>query len=456
MLNRIYSLLSLANLHNLFLIIALPVAFSYIFVIFPLQSNDEWGHFLRSMDVSYGNMTDFESINAKTGVPHVEGPDSVIPFVTSRAFSVDAIGTGDVPANISHLKDLRWSSTTARLTDPFAVYPPVSYIFSSIGTVIGKITNSTYSSTLYFGRLTNFFFSFLAFYFAIAIASRGKVLLFLLLALPSCLSLIASYSQDAFLLGVTALTVAFITRVESAESKRYILAASLGLMIMILIRPHYCPLLAFFLLYLYKKKVSFKKLLFIFALAIVPSVSWYLYVSPIITKKMFPGVDEIAQLNYVLHNPLDFCNIAARSFVENWRRIFIPYIGPFTILYTWAQSALGVATILLVIHNLMGLKKSDHIFMIAFLMLMSFMTVFLITLSAYISWTPVKAQLVEGLQGRYLLPALLFLSLIAINLKNDFTIKPMYTSIIIGGVTLVSVITNLSSLIAVTKYFVYR
>lgn len=456
MLNRIYSLFSLANLHNIFLIIALPVAFSYVFVTFPLQSNDEWGHFLRSMDVSYGNLTDFESINAKTGVGHVEGPDSVIPFVTSSAFSVDNIGTGNVPKNISNLKDLRWSSTTARLTDPFAVYPPVSYIFSSIGTIIGKVSNSTYSSTLYFGRLTNFFFSFLAFYFAIFIVSRGKILLFLLLTLPSCLSLIASYSQDAFLLSVTALTVALITRIESPDSKKYILMASLGLMIMILIRPHYCPLLAFFLLYLYKKGVSFKKLIAIFALAIMPSVSWYLYVSPIITKKMFPGVDEIAQLDYVLHNPLAFFDIAFRSFVENWRRIFVPYIGPFTILYTWAQSTLGVATILLVFHSLIGLKKTNDVFMVSSLIFMSFVTVCLITLSAYVSWTPVKAPLVEGLQGRYLLPPLLFLTLIAINIKNDFTLKPLYTSIIIGGVSLVSVITNLSSLIAVTKYFIYR
>lgn len=456
MLNRIYSLLSLANLHNLFLIIALPVAFSYIFVIYPLQSNDEWGHFLRSMDVSYGNMTDFESINAKAAVPHVEGPDSVIPFVTSRAFSVDAIGTGDVPANISHLKDLRWSSTTARLTDPFAVYPPISYIFSSIGTVIGKITNSTYSSTLYFGRLANFFFSFLAFYFAIAIASRGKVLLFLLLALPSCLSLIASYSQDAFLLGVTALTVAFITRIESADSRKYILLASLGLMVMILIRPHYCPLLAFYLLYLYRKGVQIKKLLAIFGLAIIPSVAWYLYVSPIMIKKMFPGVDEIAQMQYVLHNPLMFMTVAIKSYIELWRGMFIPYIGVNRILYTWAQPALGVATLFLVGCYFIQIKKVSDFLMIFFLVLMSLVTVALITLTAYISWTPVKESLVAGLQGRYVLPSLIFLVLTAVDIKRNLPLQDKYISLIIGAIAFISVVTNISSLIAVTKYFVYR
>jgi len=456
MLGKIKNLFCVDNIHHFFLVIALPVAFVYVFTVFPLQSNDEWGHFLRSVDVSYGNITDFESINAGLTVPKIEAPESIIPFITNKSLSVDAFENPEAFNSIQDLKNIKWSDNVVRLTDPFAVYPPVSYSFSVVGTLIGKLSGATYAKTLYFGRLTNCIFSILSFYLAIMIASRGKLYLFLILAFPSTLSLISSYSQDAFLVSVTALTIAMITRINTEKDKVYINLASLGLMLIILIRPHYFPLLIFYASFLLIRKVSLKQIVLISFFVLTPSIAWYLYVSPIMIKKMFPGVDEALQLTYVLHNPSHFISMFFESYRELWRKFFIPYISVNKNLYSFWQPVIAFAMLLVFSLSLKGLRNRKDLAFVGLLILCLSLSMVLIELTAYISWTPVKETFIAGLQGRYFLPIIMFMALVPLNLKeNDLFNSKFYFPIFLLTAT-VLFLSNISSLIFVTTYYVYR
>lgn len=457
MLGKIKKLLCVDNIHHLFLILALPFAFSYVFTVFPLQSNDEWGHFLRSMDVTYGNITDFESIDTGLHIPKIEAPVSVIPFITNKSVSVDAFESSEAFNSIRDLKNLKWSNEVVRLTDPFAVYPPFSYTFSAVGTLVGKLSDATYAKTLYLGRLTNCLFSIICFYLAIMIASRGKLYLFLILTIPSTLSLISSYSQDAFLISIAALTTSLITRIYTEKDKVYIYLASLGLMLIVLIRPHYFPLLIFYVSFLLFKKVSLKKVVFVFLFVLIPSISWYLYVSPIMVKKMFPGVDEALQLEYVFHNPSHFISMFFESYKELWRKFFIPYISVNKDLYNFWQPVIAFTMLFLFTLSLIkGVHdRKDGIF-IGLLIVCLIASMLLIELTAYISWTPVKQTFIAGLQGRYFLPIIMFMALIPLNLKEgDLSNSKFYFPAFVLTVA-VLFFSNVSSLLYVTTYYVYR
>ncbi|KHE00484.1 hypothetical protein NL54_15510 [Pantoea stewartii] len=456
MLGKIRDLFTLNSIHRFFIIIALPAAFAYVFTVFPLQSNDEWGHFLRSIDLTYGNLTDVESINSSLDVPKIQAPESIIPFITNKSLSVDAFENSKDFTSIKDLKDLAWSGKTVRLTDPFAVYPPLSYSFSTIGTLIGKFSDATYAKTLYLGRLTNCIFSLLSFYLAIMIASRGKLYLFLLLGIPSSLSLVSSYSQDAFLMSVTALTIAMITRIHSENDKLFIRLASVGLMIIVLIRPHYFPLLIFFAFFLYSRYLSLKCIAFILFFGLIPSITWYIYVSPIMIKKMFPGVDEGIQLDYVLHNPLDFISMFFESFKELWRKFFIPYISVNKNLYNFWQPVIAFMMLVIFFLSLKNVKDRKDLFLIILLFFCSLMSMVLIELTAYISWTPVKESFIAGLQGRYFLPILMFMALIPVNSKeHEIFGSKLFIPTFFSVITIVF-LTNISSLIFVATCFVYR
>ncbi|XBS68581.1 hypothetical protein ABK905_18230 [Acerihabitans sp. KWT182] len=72
----------------IYIILFAPVVFALCFAAYPLQGNDEWGHFLRAIDVSYGNITDFKGIKKNNGESGtVEGPDTLVPFVTDPSMN---------------------------------------------------------------------------------------------------------------------------------------------------------------------------------------------------------------------------------------------------------------------------------------------------------------------------------------------------------------------------------
>lgn len=456
MISKFRNLFSIDKLHYLFLLIALPISFAYVFVVNPLQSNDEGGHFLRSIDVSYGNITDYDSISEGRNLPTVEGPITIIPFVNDASAVSREVDTNNDIHSLEPIKNLRWGNETSRLTDVFAVYPPVSYLFSSLGISFGKYFELTYSSTLYLGRLVNCLTSLFMLFIAIRICAKGRVFLFFIASLPSTLSLIASLSQDAFLLSVTALTIAVITQIKNCSDKKSIYTATSLLLLVVLIRPHYAPLILPFCFYLFSIKVKLKTVLTIAALCILPSLCWYLYVSPIMIKKMFPGVDEGKQLAFIIGNPLLFLSKLVSSVQNVWRLIYIPYISVSGLFISWMQPLLLLMTTVIFIINVINMR-SKRDFLLGFIfILICFSSLFLFAITAYVSWTPVGDLDIQGIQGRYFIPILMFVTLMPMFISNEIDVKKIVGTTLIFAFFFILLIANVNSMILVTKHFVYR
>lgn len=411
---------------------------------------------MRSVDIVYGNITDVNGIMNDSHQPTVEVPTTMVAFITSSSLNINNYKDYSSPDVLSKskIKDLRWTPSTLRVSDLFAIYPPVSYSFSSIGTIVGRLFDLKLSTTLYLGRISNCVLSLICFTFSIFLTRKSKHYLFFILALPSSLSLISSYSQDAFLLSVTALTMALMTTVSIQSNNYRIFGVTAGIAIIMLIRPHYFPLMIFFMFYLNSLGFCIKRILLLGGISVIPSVIWYMFVSSLIVKNMFHGVNEICQLRYAYTHPFYFLRAAIYAYRDEWTTIFTPYVSNKTIFPPFISISLGALTLILMIYNGFILSVEGRVnFFVLFIL--SCLSLLLITFGAYVNWTEYKAQVVSGIQGRYILPVLIAFVLPFSLISDDYF--NWFLKLLMAIVLILTVVfVNFSSVIKVAEYFIYR
>ena len=381
----------------------------------PFQNPDEVAHFLRATQLADGGLVGTRfSMTEPDGSRQITAGGSADPGVLTAAapfnaliFHPDARAVGAFWNPPVH-----WSTQRVMTSFPnTAVAPPVFYVPSAVGVIVGHMSHMTIIQTLLLSRVLTGLVALSIGAAAIVWAGGGAPWIFAILTLPMSLSQIASSSQDALLLGCSALAGAEMLRALRVPGRHdwrmlAILAAALGLMGAV--RPPFGTLVILPLgltAYPARWRVACA------AAAAACIVAWCL-VALLTAATNFGalvGADPWAQIAALHADPMQAAHVVWATLRRYWLGYLVGFVGQLG----WLDTALphayyGVAIAMLAVAAVAGMlgvtgervRTGTHL-TIAGAVLLAAAGIFAIQ---YLTWTAPGSPTVEGVQGRYFLP----------------------------------------------------
>lgn len=332
-------------------------------------------------------------------------------------------------AAIAELQVRPWarrpSYTSAVNTAP---YPPVLYLPAAAGLRLAQVSGLAPWDAMRLARLCNALAYALAGAAALLLARRAHALLAAVLLLPMSLYLAGSVNQDGPLIAAATLAAALLTR-GAPWSAPWGAAALLA--VVIAAKPVYLPLAGLLLL----APAGWRSRAGAAALAGLPGVAWFLAArrvasapfvvsAPYPSGPLWPGpatsfvvTDPALQAQTLLHQPLLLLRLPLEAIIVHSPgrlREIIGVLGKLDLVLPKPLYQLwGVAIAVAVLAALLGPREATGhgprwgwIWAAACLVA----CVFAVYLSQYLTWTPVGANGIVGVQGRYFIPLLPFLA----------------------------------------------
>lgn len=411
---------------NIFLVIALIYGTAFLLIIPPFMISDEHFHFYKTYHVSEGN---------------------IIPQKNSYYFpeSIDITMQTFFPINYHYNNKSTINNVLAFLNLPLnpdkkiysdisniAIYPPIPYLANSIMMSILKLFNLSPLLMLYLGRAINLLIWAFLIYFAIKITPLHKWVLLMLALMPMTINQGASLSADSLTIGLSFLTIAFFFKY--AFSNKIINTKDIALMFILvftlaLSKQGYVPLLLLiFMIPLAKFKNDRSRILTFTSIGLVTLLFtglWDFIFKDSYVAIVNPAISASKQILFILSNPLQFGSILINTIILKFQFYLTSFVGifgwlqiPLPEIMVYIYLAALVIVSLLDKNKLMVNKGQKLISLLTFLMIS-----FLVFLFEYTTWTPVGAGLIEGVMGRYFIPASPLFFLLFYNTKSPIKIS---------------------------------
>lgn len=428
------------KIENIFLIIALLTGISFA-VITPLgQEPDGWAHFMRSVDVSYGNLLlPFVDNNGSSAL--LQLPENI----NSVGFQKIAPNTGSGIAYMNHIKELYFSDNSVILEGPGG-FTSFFYLPQAIGLCVARLFHMSAYGHMLLGRLVNLFAYIALTYVGLKKMPILKNIYLVIALLPMTIFQAASFSYDALLNGFCFLFIGlcfYYTYEKESLSWKDVLPLGCILALLFLCKYIYvCIGLLVFTIPV-KKFGNVKNYWKSFGIAIIPVIMIVAVMGSMLISYNTPapstdstGVVETAQMTqlaFALQNPVH----AIKVFINTFRMYFNLYLQTLNIL-GWLNYSLeffetlvpifAVAVAVLDTQNCVNKITTKN----RILYFMTFVIVVVAGLAGlYLMDTtanPVGTSAILGYQGRYTIPVLMLLlaTFVSGNVENkikDFSLK---------------------------------
>ena len=297
----------------------------------------------------------------------------------------------------------------------------LSYVTSVIPFFIGKLLHLPWNIRFMLGRWGTVIFLTIVAYYSMKSLRSGKMIAFMVAAMPGVIFLAASYSYDIWLLGCIMLGLAMFFGEKQYTEHHLPLKIALWMSVILFCsnfsKPIYFPLfvIAFFMpMYKFKNKRNYwlYKLLNVFTMA--------LPVMMVLISTLMPGlgggdtrgeegVNAAGQYETFMNNPIHGIIIIGRY--------LITYLNPFFERTAWfnrlgymGTMKIGIyGAIVLTVCSFLSVNRKEtakfpwwyRLGVLAVYVVIGFFAAF----SMYIMFTPVGVETVYGCQARYILPA---------------------------------------------------
>jgi uncharacterized membrane protein len=386
----------------LFLAYAVPAVLFHAIAMPPFQVADELSHVFRSSQVRHRIWVSPRlGGNVDRGLVAFGDPYMKMWFHRDVKLTVPLAEEGGA---------LRWSCAQEKADFwNTAQYGPVLYIPQAIGLWIGQKLDFTIAQTVCLSRIVNGLVSCIVGYFAIALCGRGRVFLFAMLLFPMTLSQMASASQDALLITLTMLAVAVASKLLAEQRPAtlgefavfaFIVAATT------LARPSQIALAFLAPAYFTRNDPTWVRKTLLGVMAFVPIISWYLLLRDIMSPWP-PGVSVSGQFHYILHQPLALPKAILNSCATNGRWYLETIVGNLgwtdTPMPGWYYLCAAVVTAF-AFGSPGNRGRLLWPTILAVVTLGGFVAAQFGAL--YLTWTPMRQPIIDGFQGRYVLPFL--------------------------------------------------
>jgi hypothetical protein len=409
----------------LFLCFALPVMFWVALAVPPGQSPDEAAQIARAASVLHPQIA-----GHRGGMVQVQDHQEPSLTLTANFAPVKLALTPSNPPPYygwvlrKALQSAPWDHGATQVDAPnTAVYPPFLFLPAGLALAYAHVFQQTPFDAVLDARITDAVCYALLGMLALLLARRGKILLFLLLCLPTALWLGGTVHQDGLMIGLTILAVALLTDAEHSHARLW--AAAVALALVILARPPLLPL-ALLIAVPVGLRSSWRPLL----LAALPGLLWTLLVVPHVAvpfyigppthggplwegdpTRIFPLADPDSQAHILLSHPGLLITLPIATLMNDWSvrlsEIF-KIVGALNVALPDFIEALGIIALLAALAALGREAPLSRLKPIAALLAAALI---LIYAAQYLSWTHVGAAQVDGVQGRYFLELLPFLAL---------------------------------------------
>lgn len=455
-INIVYNFIkSDKKIEKIFLNMAIPIGMLYLVFMMPGHVPDETTHFIKAYDVSMGNLVTKIDENGDSSI--------TVPVGLTNYNHTEVRNYNDF---INLTKTKTDYNNTEKVVSTAQANSFVMYIFSALGFLVARIFNINIIFGIILGRAFNFIFFLICAYFAIKKIPFGKLVFAIYMLMPMCMQQATSVSADAFINSVLFYYIAYsiniIFKKEKLTKKEiiiYILLTALtGILKMV-----YILIAGVGFLIIKRKDLSTKQkiliiistILFggIITLATYMSGSGYTSTTEatLIYQEEF-NVNSSEQISLMKNSPKH----VIKAFINDWYSMGKHYI------YMAIGSELGwieikpsetVITaylILLIIATLSEKNKEEfNIKNKIWLMLISAGVIILVEIAMYTGFTPIGAEFIGGVQGRYFIPVYILL-LLCLSKKDNY-VKIKNSEITYG---IISTLLNLCVITETILYFV--
>ncbi|MBQ2938161.1 MAG: DUF2142 domain-containing protein [Clostridia bacterium] len=417
------------KIEKIFLNIAIPIGMLYLMFMIPGHVPDETTHFIKAYDVSMGNLVTKMDEN---------GDSSITVPVGLTSYNHTEVKNYNDFINLTKTKTDY--NNTEKVISTAQGNSFIMYIFPAVAFLLTRIMNINIIFGILLGRIFNFIFFLICSYFAIKKISFGKLVLAVYMLMPTCMQQATSISADAFinsiLLYYIAYSIYMIFKKDKLSKKEIlgyiVLTGLVGILKMV-----YILIAGVGFLIIKRKDLTKKEKTIIILITIVfgsivmlaSYISSTKYTSTteanIIYQEQF-NVNSSEQIALIMKNPKH----VIKAFINDWY-----YMGKHYV-YMAIGSELGwleikpsetiiTAYLILLILATVSEKNQEEFNMKnkIWLMLISMGVIALVEIAMYTGFTPIGAEFIGGVQGRYYIPIYILLLLCLSKKENYVKIK---------------------------------
>ena len=397
-------------------VIYISIAFSLLIITPMGTSFDEYGHFLRTYEISEGH---FVSQKYENGMGKSDVPLELIEGLYYTVKYMDYDGASFVYTREMDMLGRKLTGDRGAYANPNqALYSPASYIPQAIGLLFGRLVSDNALLIYYYGRFAAFLVNGLLILLAFNLIPEKSLLIFAVACNPVFLSQMVGYSADGTLNSLAIFFVAFILWVRKKEKIALVdkVILSVACIIIAMSKVIYFPLVLLILLVpdkLFKKPMDGKIYKAITALlSLIASVVWFVIAKSYLVDSA--NVRPDMQMKYILTHIYLFPKIIFNTIYDRlfeWiSQMNGSALGAGVLSYKsiiWIPFAVLVAIELFTSRNN---SEDNYILSKKCKILISAVLVVIIGLtfsSLYVQWTSYQADIIDGIQGRYFIPLLL-------------------------------------------------
>jgi hypothetical protein len=399
-----------------FVVYGLLFAGWFTFHMPPFQNADEVAHFLRVAQIGEGQLIGIRFGHDKSGGPVDRGIlTTAIPFIPI-AFHPE------VKVNPSlYAADPGWTGEHVWLNfGNTSIYSPVLYLPAVAGVWIGQAMHLKILPSLYLARLGNALVAITLAGLGLRLAGRTAPYLFLVLALPMSLALMANASQDGVMDGCVTIAAGLVAASRQRPTdmanrntaNRTLVMVSLALAAVCMGRPPYAPLAIIPLLL---PGVRRGPRVLAAALILLACAAWSAFAAVTAVVPLQPDVPAInpaGQLRWILVHPGETVLIVLDSAYAQSKDLAAAFVAGLGWLdVSFPPRYVEVVEWLLPIAAVLSLDGGDDAetgrrrIMVSLSVAAAILASgALICLGMFLTWTKVGSAPIAGLQGRYFLP----------------------------------------------------
>lgn len=389
-----------------FLFISLFIGLILVLIIPPFSIFDEAQHFIKAYNDSIFELGDIRNTFIQQSAP----------LNSTTALNLGAVNRMFVSAVSSPITNIEPPTTAAP-------YVSLAYFANSFGISFGKIFTMNFVALYYMGKASNVIIYSILSYFLLKYTKVFKLSTFALLLLPTTLFFKAAYTLD-FVVLFSLITVFLITfnvllkGDENASKYEYIVFAIASVMLLFAKIPYVIFILIFFIVPK-KKDIPWSNWLkprigiaIVVISAILVSLIYQKF--KVLVQWNLDSVDPVAQVNYMVNNPGSFLNIwynhalflsdkIVKTVVSEfaYNGFIVDETGGFSEVITSLLFVGFTAIVVYDVQFMVDKLKKSHRFVILTLIVVSY---FVIVAALYITFNPVGADIVLGVQARYVTP----------------------------------------------------
>lgn len=390
----------------IFLILGIVSGLIFVIITPPFQVPDEYQHIYKAFAISKG-----EFFADQTTLPG--SISDLINETRNLPFKPD--GKIQPGVLIKYLKIPMSMGDEVTVKFPnVGVYTPLPYVMTGLGSLVARLLDVPSGLFVYIVRLFNLIaWLGLAFLGLRTVPVFKWVFTFLLLS-PMSLSIAASASADCITNGLSFLGIAYCLNLglqhHEKVTNRDILYLILLTMLLGLCKPPYVILMGLVLLIPWKRYQSGKQFIVLMVMmgaALAISLSFTaLLMSEAHDVKSFRGIDPQEQAGFIIEHPRSFLNRIFLTFL-NYQEYWRSYVG----VLGWLDTPLPgyVYPIYFIVALILSILDGQQEFPINWIQKMvlvgiSLLITVIVMVFMFLTWTPLKSEIVEGLQGRYFIP----------------------------------------------------